>query len=229
MENRHATRREMLKGSAALRCAVWPAPASPRGGRIDPGGASDLSTAGRSVARSRCRKVRSRGILLIQNWWGFNDGFGRWMWTFARLDYVVVTIFYGEVGRPASPRSVAGGRRRSRAGPWWPGDCCASTSLGRCAIGWCFGGGWSLSVFAPSCHVSTARQSRADVASLQARVALRPRIRIIARWSARSRCASGKTVTSHCTRQARFANRHRPLRRGERDGALERTCVPGSA
>ena len=92
-------------------------------------------------------------VLLIHEWWGLNDEIKAVAAEFAALGYVAlaVDLYKGEVAEdPDAARALMGavneGEATDTLTSWigWLRDHEASTGMVG-TVGWCFGGGWSLS------------------------------------------------------------------------------------
>ena len=178
-----ATRRELLKGTAALPLAVVlanPGLARAAAESTQPVRLT-LADGGEVGGALALPEGRGRGgILLIHEWWGLNDQIRSVAVEFARLGFVALAAdLYGgkSATSPDEARSLmqavdAGTATRTLVAwvDWLRGH---ERSSGKVAtIGWCFGGGWSLnaSIAAPAdatvVYYGSVQKSVADVASL---------------------------------------------------------------
>ena len=244
------TRRELLKGSAALPlAAVLASPglahAAAQSTREVYLTLADGTQVGGALALPE-GKGRA-GILLIHEWWGLNDQIRTMAVEFARLGFVALAAdLYG--GRSAtSPdearslmQAVDGAVATRTLVAWVDWLRNHDASSGQVAtIGWCFGGGWSLNasiatpVDATIVYYGNVRKSADEVASLHGPVLGHFATEdqwineeMVSGFEA-SMQAAGKTVTSHWYEaQHGFAN-PTTARHDEEDAAAawERTLA----
>ena len=214
------TRREMLKGSAALPlAAVLASPALARAAAESTQEVHLTLADGRQVGGALALpEGRGRaGILLIHEWWGLNDQIRAVAVEFARLGFVALAAdLYGgkSATAPDEARSlmqaVDGGVATRTLTAWVDWLRGHDMSSGKVAtIGWCFGGGWSLNasiatpVDATVVYYGNVKKSAADVAPLHGPVL--GHYATEDQWIDRkmvdgfeaSMREAGKTVTSH--------------------------------
>ena len=178
-----STRRELLKGSAALPlAAVLASPGLARAAAASTREVhltlADGTQVGGALALPE-GKGRA-GILLIHEWWGLNDQIRAVAVEFAKLGFVALAAdLYGgkSATSPDEARSlmqaVDGGAATQTLVAWVDWLRGHDASSGKVAtIGWCFGGGWSLNasiatpVDATVVYYGNVKKSAADVASL---------------------------------------------------------------
>ena len=178
-----STRRELLKGSAALPlAAVLASPGLARAAAESTREMhltlADGTQVGGALALPE-GKGRA-GILLIHEWWGLNDQIRAVAVEFAKLGFVALAAdLYGgkSATSPDEARSlmqaVDGGAATQTLVAWVDWLRGHDASSGKVAtIGWCFGGGWSLNasiatpVDATVVYYGNVKKSAADVASL---------------------------------------------------------------
>ena len=214
------TRRELLKGSAALPLAAVLA---------SPGLARAASESTREVHLTLADGTQvggalalpegkgRAGILLIHEWWGLNDQIRAVAVEFARLGFVALAAdLYG--GKSATAPDEARSLMQAVDGDlatrtlvawvdWLRGHDASSGKVA--TIGWCFGGGWSLNasiatpVDATVVYYGNVKKTAADVGPLHGPVlghyATEDQwidARMVAGFEA-SMQEAGKTVTSH--------------------------------
>ena len=178
-----STRRELLKGSAALPlAAVLASPGLARAAAESTREVhltlADGTQVGGALALPE-GKGRA-GILLIHEWWGLNDQIRAVAVEFAKLGFVALAAdLYGgkSATSPDEARSLMQAVDRGAATQtlvawvdWLRGHDASSGKVA--TIGWCFGGGWSLNasiatpVDATVVYYGNVKKSAADVASL---------------------------------------------------------------
>ena len=214
------TRREILKGSAALPlAAVLASPGLARAAAESTQEVHLTLADGRQVggALALPEGQGRAGILLIHEWWGLNDQIRAVAVEFARLGFVALAadLYGGKAATaPDEARSlmqaVDGGVATRTLVAWVDWLRRHDMSAGKVAtIGWCFGGGWSVnaSIAAPVdatvVYYGNVKKSAADVASLHGPVLGHYATedqwidsKMVGGFEASMREA-GKTVTSH--------------------------------
>ena len=177
------TRRDLLKGSAALPLAtVLASPGLARAAAESTQQVNLTLADGTQVSGALALpEGRGRaGILLVHEWWGLNDQIRAVAVEFAKLGFVALAAdLYGgkSATSPDEARSlmqtVDGGTATQILVGWVDWLRGHEASSGKVAtIGWCFGGGWSLnaSIAAPVdatvVYYGNVKKSAADVASL---------------------------------------------------------------
>lgn len=150
------TRRTLLKGAAALPIsAILADPMLSRAVAAAHDGVSITTSDGRQVKATLAvpEKVPAPVMILIHEWWGLNAQIKAMAGEFAKQGYVAlaVDLYDGEVATdPGNARKLMGKVDPEQAtatlASWidWARD--QSYVNGKVGtVGWCFGGGWSLS------------------------------------------------------------------------------------
>lgn len=156
----HPNRRHLLKGAAAAPlagsslAAVLANPKLTRAAAEALDIVSQTTTGGKNVAAALARPDAGKApaIVLIHEWWGLNDQIKAVAAEFAKLGYVAlaVDLYDGQVTDQRSRAGQLAGGVDQAAGEdtlaswirWLRIDAGVGDRVG--TVGWCFGGGWSL-------------------------------------------------------------------------------------
>lgn len=150
------TRRTLLKGAAALPIsAILADPMLSRAVAAAHDGVSITTSDGRTVKATLAvpEKVPAPVMILIHEWWGLNAQIKAMVGEFAKQGYVAlaVDLYDGQVATdPANARKLMGKVDPEQATAtlsswidWARAQTYVNGKVG--TVGWCFGGGWSLS------------------------------------------------------------------------------------